>query len=282
MKGKMVKALARVNLQTKLSIAVAAVFCSVAPAQAIVVVNSTDAATLANMLGGAGVTISNPQLTTATSTAAGTFSGGATSVGFDTGIVLTSGTTACVPGPNNQGSCTGGGTATSLKFDFTSTTGDLFFKYVFGSEEYNFFVGSQFNDKFELRLDGTNIANLPGSAGVVSINNVNCLTNPAFYRNNQNGEGNQPAGCVNLMLDTQLDGLTTVLTASALGVGTGTHTFEFFVTDIGDSSLDSAVFIQSGSFSAQPGPTQTELPEPATLALMGMGLAGLALRRRKR
>lgn len=247
-------------------------------AHAISVTNNTDATALANYIAGSGITISNAVLTYDTTSPSGIFTGGAGSIGFDSGIALTTGTTDCIAGPNNQSGCTGGGTTSSLKFDFTSDTGSLFFNYVFGSEEYNQYVGTQFNDQFELLLNGVNIALLPGGAGVVSINNVNCESNSAYYINNNSGEANTPAGCINNNLDTQLDGLTTVLTASAAVTAGEVNTFEFRIFDRGDSSLDSVVFIQAGTFSGTP----TDVPEPATLALAGIGLAALSMRRRQR
>jgi len=241
-------------------------------AQASPVVSaSTDGDALAAAIGGSGVTISNVSLSTASATAAGTFGNGSATVGINSGVVLTTGTVNCIPGPNTTGSCTGSGTTTSLKFDFVSDTGKLFFNYVFGSEEYNEFVGSNFNDEFQLLLNGVNIAVLPGGGGVVSINNVNCGSNSSFYRSNSGG-----TNCGNLGLDIQYDGLTTLLTASADVVAGATNTFEFLIFDRGDSSYDSGVFIQAGSFSGNP------VSLPGTLALAGLGLAAVGASRRQR
>lgn len=259
-------------------LATAAMICTAGLAHASPVVTaSNDGTVLANALVGGGITISNVVYSGATSNASGTFTNGGSTVGFGSGVVLTTGTVDCIPGPNSLESCTGGGTTSSLKFDFTSNTDKLFFQYVFGSEEYNEFVGSIFNDQFQLLLNGTNIALLPGAGGVVSINNVNCDSNSAFYRNNSTGSA--PAGCTNLGLDIQYDGLTTVLTAQADVVASSTNTFEFLIFDVGDSILDSGVFIKAGSFSGN-GPGN-QVPLPGTLALLGIGMLGLGAVRRK-
>jgi hypothetical protein len=149
-------------------LATAALICAAGLAHASPVVTaSNDGTVLANAIAGSGITVSNVSCSGATSNASGTFTNGTATVGFDQGLVLTTGTVDCIPGPNNSGSGTGGGTTSSLKFDFTSNTGKVFFQYVFGSEEYNEVVNSGFNDQFQLLLNGTNIALLPGAGGVV-------------------------------------------------------------------------------------------------------------------
>jgi hypothetical protein len=259
------------------------------------VLGTYDASLLASTIAGSGVTISNTQLTTAGSptlpAAAGTFTGGASTVGLSSGIVLTTGTVACAGAGNTSESCelrrstigdNGAFDRTTLSFDFTSQTGQVFFRYVFASEEYTQFAPSQFNDEFELLLNGTNIALLPGSGGVVSINNVNCGSNTSFYRNNLrpgSGEANQ-AGCgPTLALDLEYDGLTTVLTASGSVVAGAQNSFAFTIFDRADNRLDSGVYIEAGSFSGtDPG---NPIPEPGTLALVAASLIGLRLARRR-
>jgi len=246
---------------------------------------STDANALANAIGGTGITISNAQLITNgtnLANAAGLFSGGADTVGFDSGILLTTGTVDCASQSNTSNNCglnggapggAAGNDTVSLKFDFSSDTGNVFFRYVFASEEYNEYVNQGVNDAFQLLLNGVNIALLPGSGQEVSIDNVNCLSNAAFYRNNR---ANGPTGCASLGLDIQYDGLTTILTATGTGLS-GLNTFEFKIFDRGDNIYDSAVFIQAGSFSGS-----NPVPLPGTLALAGLGLMGLGFSKRRK
>jgi hypothetical protein len=223
---------------------------------------TTSGSTLVQTLVGGGITFSNVNLVSGNASA-GTFTGGNGIIGFESGVVLASGDITSFVGPNNSDSSTVGGAsgmgdpdldtivppnqsttdATILEFDFVPTGTELSFNYVFASDEYNEFVGSGFNDVFAFFLNGTNVALLPGTTTAVSINTVNMMSNSQFYINNDLSDGGGS-------IDTELDGLTTVLTVNAqVNPGVVNH-IKLAISDVGDQSLDSAVFIQAGSFSA--------------------------------
>jgi hypothetical protein len=235
---------------------------------ALVVTAENDAATLADKILGTGITASNIAYSGANATASGIFTGGLSSgIGIESGIILTTGYATSAALSNTSGSTSGPGTTTSLSFDFTTTGGDVYFDYVFASEEYNEFVNSSYNDKFELFVDGANIAFVPGTSTPVEIDTVNLGVNSAFYNNNAPGPYN-----------LTYDGFTDVFTASLLGLDTGIHTMLFNIYDVGDAGYDSAVFIEEGSFSDE---DQNVVPEPSTIILLGGGLIGLVFARRK-
>ena len=221
---------------------------------------------LANMLVGTGVTISNVQYSGINITA-GTFSGGTGIIGFEDGIILSTGNISDVVGPNtaddtttNNGQpgdpdldtlITGYTTfdATVLEFDFVPTSDVVTFEYVFGSEEYNEYVYSAYNNIFGFFLNGVNVALIPGTTTAVAINNVNGgnpygdpnAANPAYFRNNDLDDGGG-------LIDTELDGLTVVMSVTAnVNVGVTNH-IKLAIADAGDAILDSDVFVRATSF----------------------------------
>lgn len=255
---------------TGLSLGLACLATVAAHANPLVVTTSNNANTLVNSILGSGITVVGaPTYVGANTGASGTFTGGLDLIGISSGLLLTTGNAAGAPGPNNASNYTGAGGTTSLKFDFTTAGGDLFFNYVFASEEYNEWVGSGFNDNFKLLLDGVNIAKIPTTLIDVAINNVNNGSYAQYYNDNANG-------AVNI----QYDGFTDVFTASALGLSAGQHTIEFLIADVGDQSWDSAVFVQGGSFSDTP--TPPGVPDTGSTALLiALGFGGLASFRRR-
>ena len=220
---------------------------------------------VAQMLAGAGVTVSNVTFTGA-NVAGGTFSGGlADGLGIESGVILSSGDIANGVGPNDSdgiGTCHkrpgdvdlnailgqpgATGDAAVLEFDFVPATGNVSFRYVFASEEYNEYVG-QFNDIFAFFIDGENVALVPSTMTPVAINTVNLTSNSIYYRNNDLSDLGMPTP-----FGTQFDGFTTVLTAVKTLTPNVSHHIKLAIADNVDCILDSAVFLQAGSFVGQP------------------------------
>lgn len=193
--------------------------------------------------------------------AAGLFTGGGSTVGVREGALLTNGDVRNVLGPNQFDNITtdngrpgdaalnalvAPGTtldATILEFDLLPTVSSVSFNFSFTSDEYNEFANSTYNDVFGFFVDGQNIALLPDAQTRISVNSINGgnpigvdAQHPEFYINNDRSDG---GGAFN----TEMDGMTTVLTAtSAVTVGSVVH-IKLAIADTGDRAYDSAVFI---------------------------------------
>ncbi|MEX1253461.1 MAG: choice-of-anchor L domain-containing protein [Dehalococcoidia bacterium] len=231
---------------------------------------------LAADLAGAGISVSNVAYA-GVDLAAGRFSGGSGIVGFESGIVLSSGDIASVVGPNEaDGQATDSqaagdsdlnalsGFATHdaavLQFDFVPAGNSVSFRYVFASDEYNEFVHSQFNDVFAFYVNGVNCATVGGEP--VSINTINNgdpfggdpQENPSLFINNDLDDG---GGLIN----TEMDGLTVVLTCSASVTANATNNLKLAIADASDFAFDSNVFLESGSLTVPtPTPSVTATP----------------------
>ena len=230
-----------------------------------------------NVLLGQGVTVSNV-IYNGSPSALGSFQATNTNLGIDEGVVLTTGTVidngSGPQGPNNQAGAgmdnnlggaallSGliGGTQTYnaaiLEFDFIPYSDTVRFKYVFGSDEYPEFAppnSSTFNDVFGFFISGPgitgieNIAQLPNGGGVVSINNVNAVTNSTYY--NSNGDGTMsPYNADPFYI--QYDGFTDVLEAVSQVQCGQTYHLVIAVADVGDGEWDSGIFLEANSLSS--------------------------------
>lgn len=192
-----------------------------------------------------------------------------TNLGMHSGVIMSTGHVWQSGGPNNSTSVSSNATicneyldpslstinnnpakhdASTLELDFIPKSDTIRFKYVFGSEEYPEFVGGHYNDIFGFFISGPNpsggeynnknIALIPDTNVVISINTINHQTNSEYYINNDGGSS------------IQYDGFTKVLTAKAVVVPCQTYHLKMSICDIGDDNYNSAVFLEAESFSS--------------------------------
>ena len=243
----------------------------------LVVDNTVDAVTaVEDILVGEGVDVFNITFS-GEQNQIGSFNSENSNIPITNGVIIATGDATLAIGPNNSpGFSLGGGNfgasdpdlelanpgdnfndAAVLEFDFVAQGDSVEFNYVWSSDEYPEYVNS-INDAFGFFIsgpgingpysdDGINIAIIPGTTLPVSVNNVNAgnddngCTNCEFYNINTNNT--DPNG-------TQMDGFTVVLTAAAeVQCGEQYH-IRIVIADASDTILDSAVFLEAGSFTS--------------------------------
>ena len=178
----------------------------------------------------------------------------------NTGVVLTTGSAALamslvntatsssssnvVAGSTYLSSLVGRATfdASTLTMTLTSkVSGSVAMDYVFGSEEYLEYAGSQYDDIFALTINGVNKALLPTSLLPVSINTVNAGRNADFFAYNPlnisyDGVTNNPGG--------SNPNLSTIPFPVSAGQ---TITVVIAIADTADAIYDSVVFVTANS-----------------------------------
>ncbi len=189
---------------------------------------------------------------------------------FQSGIVLTTGnansagntinTAVLNEGDTNWGTDTdlesvlgisGTLNASSIEFDFISISNTIEFNYILASEEYFGNFPCNYSDGFALLIREagtgdpyTNIALIPGTTTPVNTMTIHdeitvangCpAANPSFFEGFNLG-------------DTNYNGQTTVLTATASIQPDVFYQVKLVIADQSDQNYDSAVFIQANSF----------------------------------
>ena len=258
------------NIRTKIKLSILSLFLCLwgtVHGQLLVQTNLTPEQLVQQVLVGGGVTVSNVTYQ-GNNQMRGSFSNGHnTNLGIDEGVVLASGNVMSIPNPasvfaNSTFGLPGDPTlntittnathdASVLEFDFIPTADTLRFKYVFGSEEYNEWVGATYNDVFGFFVSGPkpnglgnyvnyNVALIPGTNLPVSINNVNLNSFSQYYINNEGLGGTTIV----------YDGFTVVLTAILVVVPCEQYHIKLAIADAGDDAYDSGVFLEANSFSS--------------------------------
>lgn len=252
-------------------------------AQLVTSTNQSPQQLVQNVLLGQGVDVFNITYSGA-SQAIGSFDAANTTLGFNSGVIITTGTANTInngpQGPNNKPDASvnngaGGynrltqlvGTQTYnaavLEFDFIPYSDTVTFRYIFASEEYREFVKTQFNDVFGFFIAGPgivgykNIAILPNNTPV-TINNINdgYISNGNYVPqcNNcsyfvYNGDGNNgPYNSQSKYI--QYDGFTRPLKAVSPVQCGKTYHLIIAIADVNDAIYDSGIFLEANSLSS--------------------------------
>ncbi|TYB40220.1 fibronectin type III domain-containing protein [Micromonospora sp. AP08] len=127
--------------------------------------------------------------------------------------------------------------AASYQVTLVPSAPTLHVRYVFASEEYPEYVGSQFNDVMAVYVNGKNCSFVPGTTTPVSINTINAGENSTYYVDNSTGAAGY---------STSMDGLTVPLTCSVPVAPGVPVTVRIAVADTSDGIYDSAVALVDG------------------------------------
>lgn len=194
------------------------------------------------------------------------------SMGISRGLLMTSGTIDNASGPNLKGGSTGMHRdkelsdldlnklidpkyrtydACVIEFDIVPYADTLSFNFVFGSEEYDEYVFSKFDDVFAFFISGPgikakkNMARLPDNETLISINNIN-QGSPLQPEKKVNGRFHV-RNTLNENPNIGYDGYTRVLKIRQRVAPRKKYHLKLAIADVSDRLLDSGLFIEGRS-----------------------------------
>lgn len=163
----------------------------------------------------------------------------------------------------------------TIKFNVTPTENTLIVEYVFGSDEYNEYVATTYNDFIKVLVNGANCALTPDGQNVT----INAINDRANYppRNGTNGASANPFLYINndpglddgLIIqevstathNTEMDGFTRTLSCRAPVTPGVSAAVEIGIADGGDASIDSWAFFKAHSLRSEPGDEFGDAPD---------------------
>lgn len=246
-----------------------------------------------NNLLGQGVTVSNITLT-GNAAQIGSFNGASWGSGFLGGVVMSTGdVTHLVPGQTgtdifsstsnadlvavaqsvttnpDASLITDANDVAILEFDFIPESNLVSFDFIFGSNEYEDWINSEYNDAFGFFVSGpgisgpysapagfpngsANLALVPGTNLPITISTIYPAGAASFNPSNPAGLNAQYYIENNAQNDVSLNGYTVPINIQ-FDVQCGeTYHFKFAIADIADQSYSTAIFLQEGSFTSPP------------------------------
>ena len=149
----------------------------------------------------------------------------------------------------------------SLEFEFQTAADSVSFHFFFASEEYNEYIGTEFNDIFAIwvigpgYMSGKNLAVVPGTKEPITVNTINGRVNSDYYIDNnpfsragtirQDKLPNLDEYTLN---NFSFDGMTTSMEVGCRVKPKTSYKLRIVIADKDDELMDSALLFEAESF----------------------------------